>query len=137
MKSLQLIVRLQIGTRNFAVKNLLGSCLFSALLALPAYGQAAEIAKDTANCPMMGTMQRSMGAMMKDMNVMMADTTDPAMKARMEEMQDKMSAMMASMQKMGGGMMGGGMMHGGAVQGSAPSTTPSAKSDDPASHHPN
>jgi len=112
------------------MKNLLKLCLFSTLLALPAYGQAAEIAKGAANCPMMGTMQRNMGAMIKDMNVMMTNTTDPIMKARMEKMQDKMSAMGANMQN-----MGGGMMHGGAVQGSAPSTTPSAKPDDPASHH--
>ena len=124
------------------MKNLLKLCLFSALLALPAYGQTAEIAKDAANCPMMGTMQRNMGAMMKDMNVMMTDTTDPAMKVRMEKMQDKMNAMMANMQKMGGGkmgggMMGGGMMQGGATQGRAPSTTPSANPDDHASHRPN
>jgi len=119
------------------MKNLLKLCLFPALLALPSYGQAAQVAKDAANCPMMGTMQRNMGAMMKDMNVMMTNTTDPAMKARMEKMQDKMSAMMTNMQKMGGGMMGGGMMQGGAAQGNAPSTTPSAKPDDHASHHPN
>jgi hypothetical protein len=119
------------------MKSLIKLCLFSALLSLPAYGQAAEAENDAANCPMMGTMQRNMGAMMKDMNVMMTGTTDPTMKARMEKMQDKMSAMMANMQKMGGGMMGGGMMHGGAVQDSAPSTTPSAKPDDHASHHPN
>ena len=90
------------------------------------------------NCSMMsdsGGMKNDMGAMMTDMSAMMDSTTDPAMKASMKKMHDKMAGMMANMQKMSGGM-GGMMMQGGQRSGSAP-LAPSTAPKDHATHHPN
>lgn len=111
--------------------------LASALLALSGLAHAVTIKPAPAsgmNCPMMdASMQKGMGGMMTDMSAMMKDTSDPALKARMQKMHEQMAAMMTSMRKMDG-MMGGGMM-GGKPAGS-PSVTPPAAPEDHAAHHP-
>ncbi|HKX64463.1 MAG TPA: hypothetical protein VJM78_04080, partial [Rhizomicrobium sp.] len=85
-------------------------------------------------CPMMGNAaatRQDMGAMMTDMGAMMKDIHDPALKARMRKMHEKMATMMASMHGMHGGRMGGDMMRG------SPDNAPAAAApDDHAAHHP-
>jgi hypothetical protein len=102
------------------MKHVIITCAFAALLALPFAASAQNVAPKAGgpatnsammNCPMMADMpgmQKDMGSMMSDMQAMLKDTKDPAMKERMQNMHDHMSAMMASMQRMGNtGMMGG------------------------------
>lgn len=98
------------------MKHLIKTTAAVALLTMPltAYAQSAAAPKTQApaasggmmmNCPMMGeasSMQKDMGGMMSDMQATMKNATDPAMKERMQKMHGRMSAMMASMQKMGG-----------------------------------
>ena len=109
-------------------------CLASALVVLPGLAHADTKPAPGLNCPMMGaSMQKGMGGMMTDMSAMMKDTSDQALKARMQKMHEQMAAMMTYMRKMdcmmGGGMMGGGMMGGKP----APSV---AAPEDHADHHP-
>ena len=113
------------------MKDPITSWAFAALLAFPIAASAQNAApkadkpaaSSTMNCPMMANMpgmmadmsgmQKDMGGMMSDMQAMMKDTKDPGMKERMQKMQGRMSAMMASMQKSGGmmgQMMGNGPM---------------------------
>jgi len=115
--------------------------LTAALCLLPALANAQTKPAETAsvaNCPMAqtGAMQKDMSAMMGDMSAMMKDTNDPAMKTRMHKMHEQMAAMMASMRKRGGGMMSGGMMGGSMMRDKPDTTTPLAKPDDHAAHHP-
>lgn len=124
------------------------------ILPLPARAQSATAPKTQPpaasggmmmNCPMMGAttaMQKDMGGMMSEMQAMMKDAKDPAMKERMQKMHERMSVMMAGMQKMGmGGMMGNRMMGGQQPANAAPAkseTAPAAPAspDDHAAHHP-
>jgi hypothetical protein len=142
----------QMRTMEKIMKTLIKACLLSAMLTLPAYAQTDTAPKADAapkaatgmmmNCPMMGDMggmQKDMGGMMSDMQAMMKDTKDPAMKERMAKMHTQMTAMMASMQKMGmGGMMGNGMMGGQQPANAAPAKPETApvSPDDHAAHHP-
>jgi len=102
-------------------------------------GSAATETTGTAmNCPMMSQtaeMQKEMGGMMSEMRTLMDGTTDPETKTRMQRMHDHMTAMMANMQK-----MHGGLMHHPAAASSKPAEPP-AHSQAPASdehdiHHP-
>ena len=107
--------------------------LAGALLMLPGLAHADTKPASGVNCPMMGeaaSMQKSMGGMMTDMSAMMKDTSDPALKARMQKMHEQMAAMMTNMRKTDG-MMTGGMM-----QGKPDAVAPPAKPDDHAAHHP-
>ena len=106
--------------------------LATALCLLPALANAQTKPAQTtssANCPMAqgGALQKDMSAMMSDMDAMMKDTSDPALKTRMQKMHGQMAMMMTSMRGMGGGMMGGGMMGGGMMHGKP--TAPAAKPD--------
>ena len=129
------------------MKMLRNLSFISMFLALPGLADAQTAKPAPAagmNCPMMdGSMQKGLGGMMTDLSAMMKDTTDPALKARMQKMHEQMAAMMTNMRKMGGmmggGMMGGGMMGGGMMDGKpagAPSVTPPATPEDHAAHHP-
>ena len=80
---------------------------------LPVYGQdnKAADAANAASCPMMGGgMQHEMSAMSMDMGAMMKGVTDPALKANMQKMHDRMVAMSAQMGRGAGAGMGR-MMH--------------------------
>lgn len=114
------------------LRNIFLACV---LMTLPGLAHAdTKPAPETGmTCPMMGdaaAMRQDMGAMMTDMRAMMKDIPDPAMKARMQKMHEKMATMMAGMHGMHGGMMDGGMMRG------SPDSAPAAP-DDHAAHHPN
>ncbi|MDI9850070.1 hypothetical protein QM467_18705 [Rhodoblastus sp. 17X3] len=123
--------------------QVIGAASALLLLAAPAFAEmdAAKPEKGMG-CPMSDTadMQKNMSTMISEMGAMMKDASDPAMKERMQKMQDQMAAMMSMMQKMGGGMMGGGMKGGGMMkggQGSGEMKAPAAPSpDDHKSHHP-
>ncbi len=88
-------------------------------------------------CAMMAdtdAMQKNMGSMMSDMDAMMKGMSDPAQKAKMQNMHEQMSTMMAHMKKMGGGM---GMMGGMSGHKEGPTPAPSASpSEDHEAHHP-
>ena len=106
------------------------------LLALALAGGVAVAAQSEGsggmNCPMMeegGGMGHGMAAMMKDMDAMMAETADPAMKARMQDMHDRMTAMMGEMRRMHGAM--GSMMG----DGPAPDAAPPPEGGDHDAHH--
>lgn len=120
-----------------------GLLLICAIVALPgtvlAQPGAAPKPATTANCPMadVSVLRSDMGAMMSNMDGMMNRTADPAQKAQMHAMHDKMAMMMGMMNKMGG--MGRGMMQGGAMQdGKKTDAAPAspAKPEDHAAHHP-
>jgi hypothetical protein len=135
------------------MKHLIMICAFAGLLAMPLAASAQNTAPKPntqpavgtgtmMNCPMMAGMsgmQNDMGGMMSDMQAMMKDAKDPALKERMQRMHDHMSAMMASMQKMGsmGTMMGGQQPTN--TTPAKPETAPSpapASPEDHAAHHP-
>ena len=103
--------------------------------ALPVYAQTETAPSGAAgmNCPMMGAdMQNGMSAMMTDLRTAMDATNDPAMKARLQGMQERMTAMMANMQNMHGRM--GGMMNMKMKMGAgkaAPSVQENAKTAEP------
>jgi hypothetical protein len=83
------------------------------------------------NCPMMANMsgmQKDMESMMSEMQAMMKDGMDPAINERMQKMHERIGAMKASMQKMGG--MGGMMsnMMGGQQTGNAAPAKPDTAS---------
>ena len=144
------------------MKRLSRSCAIAAVLVLPfaAFAQngGAEQSKVpapasvmTMACPMMGNMDamhRDMGAMVGDVETMMKDVKDPAQKDRLQKMHDRMTAMMASMQKMGGMHSMMGMMKGGVATPDAPpqqdvtpdtpapNTTAPVSPDDHKAHHP-
>jgi hypothetical protein len=91
---------------NAALKG----CLLLAIAATPLYAQtsADQQAAKPLNCPLMtdvDQMQKQMNGMMTDMRAIMDGTNDPAVKSRMQTMHEHMSAMMANMQRMHGGMM--------------------------------
>ena len=84
--------------------------LLLAIAVAPVLAQTGPSAQTASpmNCPMMtdvDQMQKQMGGMMTDMRAMMDGTNDPAVKSRMQTMHEQMSAMMANMQRMHGGMM--------------------------------
>ena len=122
--------------------NRITRTLLLAMLLAPAdaYAEGDAPAKNTAamGCPMMGqmtAMQKDMDGLMGDMNAMMKGTADPAAKARMQTMHDHMTAMMANMQMMGGGMMGAAIPpRSGKDATPAPSTTPPAAEEHDAHH---
>ena len=130
------------------MKHVMMICAFAALLALPFAASAQNVApkadgsaaNNARNCPMIAGMpgvQKDMGGVMSEMQAMMKDTKDPALKERIQKMHEQMSAMMASMQKMGGmGMMGN--MMGGQQPGNAapakPETAPSPAPEPPEDH---
>ncbi len=133
------------------MKRLLAMGAASAILIMSAQAfaqtNAAPNPQGGMNCPMsdMPTVKKDMSSMMSDLDAMMKETNDPAMKAMMSKLHDKMSAMMAMMQKMGGGMMKGGMMKGGMMGGGAMQGAPGAggtnapvapSTEDHQSHHP-
>jgi hypothetical protein len=90
------------------------------------------------NCPMMadGEMQKQMAAMMTEMRTMMERTGDPAAKSRMQTMHDHMSAMMANMQKMHGGMMRAPAAASGKAAEPPAAAPPAAGKEDHEAHHP-
>jgi hypothetical protein len=112
-----------------------------AMLVAPAGAYAAgDVPAKTAaaNCPTMGqmaAMQKDMAGLRGDMDTMMKSMSDPAAHARMQTMRDHMTAMMANMQMMGGGMMGGATPpQSGKDATPAPSAAPPAGAED--THHP-
>lgn len=115
--------------------------LLLAVIAAPVYAQSGTTQQGAGvmNCPMMtgaGDMQKQMGGMMTDMRTLMDSTGDPAVKARMQAMHERMSAMMANMQKMQGGMMSA-PTQGGAKAAEPPATSPpAAGNEDHEAHHP-
>ena len=136
-------------------------CAIAAVLVLPfaalAQNGAADQAKApaasgmTMGCPMMGNMDamnKDMGAMVGDLETMMKDAKDPTQKDRLQNMHDRMTAMMANMQKMGGmqsmmGMMKGGMaapaaspQKDAAPDTPAPNSTAPVSPEDHKAHHP-
>ena len=81
------------------MKNLIRTCAFAALLAVPAFSYAQDTVTPKpggptagvgmmANCPFADTsgMQRDLGSMMSQMQGMMNVTKDPGMKQRMQQM---------------------------------------------------
>jgi hypothetical protein len=123
------------------MRNALRAYLLLAMIAAPVYAQSgsAQQGAGVVNCPMMtdvGDMQKQMGGMMTDMRALMDGTGDPAVKARMQAMHERMSAMMTNMQKMPGGKMGA-PMQGGAKAAEPPATPPpAAGKEDHEAHHP-
>jgi hypothetical protein len=114
-----------------------------AMLVAPAgaYAQGNLTAKTAAvNCPTMGqmaVMQKDMAGLRGDMDTMMKSMSDPAAHARMQPMRDHMTAMMANMQLMGGGMMGGATTtQSGKDATPAPSAAPPAGAAEHDAHHP-
>jgi hypothetical protein len=120
------------------MKTILRACLLAAVIAAPVYAQSdTSQSKAGMNCPMMAgsaDMQKQMGAMMTDMRVMMDGTADPAAKARMQAMHERMNAMMANMQKMQGGMMPAPAP--GTGKAAEPSAPPAAGKESHEEHHP-
>ena len=104
--------------------------LLLAIAVAPAMAQTGPSAQTASpmNCPMMtdvDQMQKQMSGMMSDMRAMMNGTGDPAVKSRMQTMHERMSAMMANMQRMHGVMMG------------APATANAKAAEPPATQAPN
>jgi hypothetical protein len=144
--------------KETAMKHLITTCALALLLAAPAYAQntpKADAAKPAPqgmmmNCPMMGdtsAMQKDLGSMMGDVETMMKETKNGAQKDRLQKMHERMAVMMASMQKMGGGMMSNGMMGNGMMGGQQPGAaapanpqaapaTPPVTPEDHTAHHP-
>jgi hypothetical protein len=93
-----------------------------------------------ANCPTMGqmtAMQKDMAGLRGDMDTMTKSMSDPAAHARMQAMRDHMTAMMANMQMMGGGMMGGATpSQSGKGATPAPSAPPAGGAEEHDAHHP-
>ena len=104
-----------------------------------AYAQGDVPAKTAAaNCPMMGqmaTMQKDMVGLRGEMDTMLKSMSDPAAHARMQLMRDHMTAMMANMHMMGGGMGGASSPQTGNEAAPAPSAAPPTGEEHDA-HHP-
>jgi hypothetical protein len=116
-----------------------GLCAAMILVAACAHADAnpAESSmskQDGMMCPMMSdmaAMQKQMDAMMADMDAMMADIGEPAMKARMKVLRDRISEMKAGMSHMGGMMKDG--QH--PSEEAAPTAAP-PETEDREAHHP-
>jgi hypothetical protein len=143
------------------MRNLIKTCAFAVLLALPTLSYAQDTTTPKAETPAVGSgmmtncppftdtsgMQRDLGSMMSQMQAMMNSTTNPAMKERMQNMHEHMAAMMVNMQRMGamggamGNMMGGGrgIVGGRASGNAAPETSETTAPASPEvhdAHHP-
>lgn len=123
------------------MKNALRACLLLAMIAAPVYAQSGSTQQGAGvmNCPMMtdaADMQKQMGGMMTDMRALTDGTGDPAVKARMQAMHERMGAMMANMQKMHGGMMGAPAQSGAKATEPPVTPPPTAGKEDHEAHHP-
>jgi Skp family chaperone for outer membrane proteins len=122
------------------VNAIFKTCLLIAIAATPAFAQAVPGAQATnpLNCPMMtdvDQMQKQMSGMMTDMRAMMDGTKDAMVKSRMRTMHEHMSAMMANMQKMHGGMMRAPDV-GDAKAAEPPTQAPGSSKQNHEEHHP-
>ena len=116
------------------MKNALWTCLLLAIITAPVYAQSGANQQGGMRCPMMteaADIQKQMGAMMTDMRSIMDGASDPSVKARMQMMHERMSAMMANMQKMHAPA-------GETAKGAEPPTMPPPASgkEDHEAHHP-
>jgi hypothetical protein len=125
--------------------SLLRIVLLSAALAVPGMVCAQPVTAPktlkNGNCPVVDTsaMQKNMGMMMENVSAVMGSTSDPSLKARMQNMHDQMASMMGNMQQMNGNgaMMGSAMMGGAAMHGRKdPSNKSPATTEGRDSHHP-
>lgn len=95
------------------MKRLVKACVASALFLVPAntFAQEASAEKNVPSVAcatkikMIGV-ENGMGSMMAEMVAMKGAMRDPKMKAQMQKMHTQMSAMMANIETMNGGMMG-------------------------------
>ena len=119
------------------MKAALKGCLLLAIAAAPGFAQTPsnQQAPSAMNCPMMSDqMQEQMKSMMTEMRAMIESAKEPAARPRMQTMHERMSAMMANMQKTHSGMMGTAPRKDGEAA-EAPPASPDVQKQNHEEHH--